>query len=166
MAANTNLSEALRKAHRCIDVGDEAELAKLIHQNSGLLSARDRSGRTLLSDAVVRGQANIVRLLVARGADVNAVDEVGMSALHYAATEESCELCEILLANGCYVDAQDMWGNTPLSNAVFNSRGRGDVIQLLIRNGADKTIANKRGISPETLAKSIKNHDIAKWLDA
>jgi ankyrin repeat protein len=62
------------------------------------------------------------------------------------------------------VDAQDIHGNTPLSRAVFDSKGRGQVIKLLLSSGANKDLKNKHGISPEDLAKSIGNYDVSKLL--
>ena len=62
------------------------------------------------------------------------------------------------------MDAPDVNGNTPLSNAVFDSRGRDQMIKLLLSFGANKTLKNKHGVSPEDLAKSIGNYDVSKFL--
>jgi ankyrin repeat protein len=52
----------------------------------------------------------------------------------------------------------------PLSHAVFESRGRGEMIRLLLSFGADKALKNKHGVSPENLARTIANYDVSIFL--
>jgi ankyrin repeat protein len=47
--------------------------------------------------------------------------------------------------------------------AVFNSRGRGDLIELLRANGADPRVANSSGQTPVGLARLIGNFDVAQF---
>ncbi len=46
-------------------------------------------------------------------------------------------IAELLLAAEPRIDAQDAHGNMPLSTAVFESRGGGDLVMLLRQHGAD-----------------------------
>ncbi|MEO7702080.1 MAG: ankyrin repeat domain-containing protein [Opitutus sp.] len=62
------------------------------------------------------------------------------------------------------VDPVDVHGNTPLWRAVFNSCGRGELIELLISRGADPTKKNKSGTTPKDLAETIANYEVAKFL--
>jgi len=84
--------------------------------------------------------------------------------LHFAARAFNPDATKLLLDNGAEGDAQDSNGNTPLSTAVFESRGRGSVIEVLLQNGADKNLKNKYGVSPSDLAESIANYDVKKFL--
>jgi len=43
---------------------------------------------------------------------------------------------------------------------VFYSKGKGAVIRLLRQNGADDNLANKHGVTPLGLAKTIANFDV------
>ena len=61
------------------------------------------------------------------------------------------------------VDAVDAHGNTPLGRAVFNSGEDGAVIAALRKAGADPTLPNASGVSPVSLARTIGNHDVAKF---
>jgi ankyrin repeat protein len=90
-------------------------------------------------------------------------DRLGFTPLHLAAQEGSVEAARILLDHGAVVDAVNNFGNTPLFVAVFNSRGRGDVIQLLRANGADAHRANNTGQTPVGLARLIGNFDVAQY---
>ena len=56
-----------------------------------------------------------------------------------------------------------MFGNTPLSMAVFESEGRGDLILLLRDHGADPLHVNEAGQTPVGLARLIASHDVAKF---
>jgi ankyrin repeat protein len=73
-------------------------------------------------------------------------------------------MAKLLLDHGAAADAQDAHGNTPLSHAVFESRGRGEMIRLLLSFGADKALKNKHGVSPENLARTIANYDVSIFL--
>ena len=64
------------------------------------------------------------------------------------------------------MDTQDVHGNSPLWRAVFDSKGRDGVIKLLLSAGASKSLRNKHGVSPESLAKSIANYDVSIFLEA
>jgi ankyrin repeat protein len=106
----------------------------------------------------------VAEILLKHGADVNAQDNQGWTALHFAAQNYSEEAIKMLLANNCEVDVKDMHGNTPLFRAVFNSKGRGEVIQLLICHGADKNLKNNHGMSPSDLASTIANYNITQYM--
>ncbi len=124
---------------------------------------RDRAGRTPLFYAAQAGQYDIVLDLVDQGADLNAADKVLKTALHFAAVSYQTEIVELLLKSGARVDSPDANGNTALFDAVFNSRGRGDVIKILLAYGAEKSLKNNHGVSPEDLAQSIANYDVSKF---
>jgi hypothetical protein len=56
-------------------------------------------------------------------------------------------------------------GNSPLFVATFNSRGRGDLIGLLLSDGANPDLVNRHGQSPRGLAGLIANYDIGQFFD-
>jgi ankyrin repeat protein len=60
---------------------------------------------------------------------------------------------------------QDMHGNTALWRAVYESRGRGEMIRILCAHGADKNLRNKNAVSPEELARTIANYDVMQFFD-
>jgi len=109
------------------------------------VAGTDRGGRTPLHYAALANDADAVSELLTEGADPSAPDRLGFTPLHFAAQEGASAAAEILLAAGAQVDAANSDGNTPLSTAVFNSRGRGELIQLLRRRGADPWHRNNTG---------------------
>ena len=123
----------------------------------------DRMGRTELHYAAGDGNMEATRALIVGGARVDLPDDNGWTPLHFAAQAYSVPVAEALLAAGASVDAQDSHGNTPLARAVFESCGRGELIALLRRSGADATRVNTHGVSPLSLAHTIANYDVAQF---
>jgi ankyrin repeat protein len=68
-----------------------------------------------------------------------------------------------LLDASAEVDGRDEHGNTPLLNAVFNSRGNGDAIDLARSRRADPYAPNAHGQTPLGLARLIANYDVARY---
>jgi ankyrin repeat protein len=123
----------------------------------------DRCGRTDLHCAAADGDAAKVRALLATGLNPGAPDDNGWTPLHFAVQTWSLEICVARLDAGAPVDSEDIHGNTPLNRAVFESRGRGEIIQLLRARGADPLLENSHGVSPLGLAHTIANFDVRQF---
>jgi ankyrin repeat protein len=121
---------------------------------------RDSDGRTALMHAAMDGKGEFLDLLIRFGADINASDKNGFTALHFAAQEFQVACAKTLLDAGALVDSQDRFGNTPLWRATFSSRGRGEMITLLLERGANPGTKNLSGNSPVDLADTIANYDL------
>lgn len=125
------------------------------------LDAVDREGRTALFYAALDGDVDRVASLVGEGSNVDAKDGRLETPLHFAARGHHLEVVEMLLLAGAEVDPQDEHGNTPLWRAVFEAEGRLEVVRCLLRAGADRALKNTHGVSPEDLAKTMANYDMA-----
>lgn len=125
----------------------------------------DRYGRTPLHHAVSDGDLARVKELLECGTDPNSRDDDGWRPLHFAALRGIPDLIVLLLDAGATVDPCDEHGNTPLWRAVFESRGKGEVIKLLRAAGANPHTQNKRGISPVLLARTIASFDVRPFFD-
>jgi uncharacterized protein len=123
----------------------------------------DRAGRTPLHYAALDGDSGRVRQLLASGLIAGAPDDNGWTPLHFTAQSNAADAAAILLNAGGSVDARDAHGNTPLFTAVFNSRGHGEVIELLRAHGADPYAKNNHGVSPLSLARTIANFDVRQF---
>ena len=129
------------------------------------VDAIDRQGRTALFYASAKGDLAVVSKLIEANANVNVKDKDLNSPLHFAASSYQTAIADFLLKHGALPNAENAHGNTPLSNAVFDSKGRGEMIRLLLSWGASKTTKNHHGVSPEDLAKSIGNYDVAQFFE-
>lgn len=128
----------------------------------------DRYGRSELHYAPQHRpeveRAALAERLIAEGCLIDQQDRQGWAPLHFAAQEWSVPVASVLIAKGAHVDLKDQHGNTPLGKAVLNSRGRGDLIKLLIEAGADPDEENAHGISPRGLAETIANFDVKQHM--
>lgn len=123
----------------------------------------DAYGRSPIHTAIIDGDLARATRLLAEGASPSSPDDNGWTPLHFAAQGMRADLARLLLEAGAEVDATDSHGNTPLAKAVFNSKGQGDLILLLRAHGADPTRANRHGVSPLSLARTIANYDVAQF---
>jgi ankyrin repeat protein len=113
---------------------------------------RNDRGYTPLHDAVIRGELERLRSLLAAGADVNAPirsnepysSEWGATPLHLAARDGRAEIVDLLLEAGARVDAQDDRGAT----ALHWSAGQPGVAAALIERGANANAADRAGRTP------------------
>jgi ankyrin repeat protein len=91
--------------------------------------------QTPLEGAVVMGQVDVVRLLIARGADVHRrCSGIHRPLLTVAAGNGDVEICRILIEKGLRVDEIDERGYTAIHVAACE--GRSEVSRLLIDAGA------------------------------
>jgi hypothetical protein len=114
------------------------------------LDKRNQNDETPLMLAALRGNIELSRLLLSRGADVN---KPGWTALHYAASGEQTEIVRMLLDQYAYIDAEAPSGNTPLMMAVMY--GPEANINVLLSAGADPTLKNNAGRTAMDLAEGI-----------
>lgn len=97
----------------------------------------DHEGRSPLHYAALKNDAREVTRLIAAGNAPDSSDSQGFTPLHFAAQEYALNAAASLLDLGATVDQTNHFGNTPLFVAVFNSRGRPEMINLLRSRGAD-----------------------------
>jgi uncharacterized protein len=123
----------------------------------------DWAGRTPLHYAALDGDSELISQLLVSGLIVDAPDDNGWTPLHFAAQSNAADAIAILLKAGAAVDKRDGNGNTPLVTAVFNSRGKGEIINLLRAHGADPYAKNNHGGSALSLARTIANFDVRQF---
>jgi len=105
------IMEAVRK-------GDIAALRAILRENPVLVGARGERGQSPLQEALLAGQSEAVRFLIAAGADVNSRDEMGRTPLHRAVLARDVEIVRLLLAGGADPLVRSAYGNTPLDLAL------------------------------------------------
>ena len=147
--------------HEYVFLGDSDGIRRALAEGAEV-EALDRESRTPLINAAIDNRLECAETLLAAGADVNAQDRRGNSALHCAAQNWHPRMVALLIENGAVVDLEDTYGNTPLARAVFESKGREEVVRILLSAGADKDHKNKHGQSPYGLAQIVANYDLKK----
>lgn len=126
--------------------GDVKSLSKLPPGTVDLESA-DAAGNTPLMRAASRGEADLFRLLVERGAKVDARNGARATPLMVTADPK---LADLLISKGADVNAADGEGGTALMSAARN--GRAELTLLLIERGADAGARDSSGRTALALA--------------
>lgn len=124
----------------------EAAAALLAHPRIAI-DAVNQAGETPLMMAALRGQLDMARRLIEKGAAIN---REGWSPLHYAASGPEPEVVRLLLDKGAVIDARSPNGTTPLMMAA--RYGAIDAADLLRQRGADPALRNERDLTAADFA--------------
>jgi ankyrin repeat protein len=112
---------------------------------------------TDVTDAVMRGDSEAVRRLLAQKADVNARQADGATALHWAVYRDDLATVELLLKAGATAKVANNFGATPLSLAAEN--GNPAIVQRLLDAGADPN--ERMGNSDTALMMASRTGNLA-----
>jgi ankyrin repeat protein len=119
-------------------------------------------GAPALLDAVERGDADNVRLLLEQGANVNGSAPDGTTALHVAVQREDRTLVDLLLRAGADTKAVNRYGVAPLFVAV--TAGNAPIVERLLTAGADPKAALPEGETALMTASRTGNADVIRVL--
>lgn len=108
---------------------DVAEVKKWLDQNAGVNVAAVMD-RTPLYFAASMASAEIVQLLLDKGAQPNACDDDGMTPLHIAIENKRFDIADLLIANNANINYQYQDKVTPLHTAFFISLKNEDTVCL------------------------------------
>lgn len=156
-----------------LDLAAQSGSAKIVSilLNSGAdINDDDVFGRTALHSAAADGNLEIVKLLVERGANLNLCDRQGISTLALAVRysgnlDVARYLLQKLAAQGdknSYITAVDIRGQTVLHAAAAG--GNLGIVKLLIEEGADLGLRDKKGNSALSWAVQGGSMDIVQYL--
>ena len=123
------------------------------------VESRNASDESPLMLVALRGQVDLVKKLIDRGADVN---KTGWTALHYAATNGHLEIMNLLLEHHAYIDAESPNATTPLMMAAHY--GSADAVRLLLSAGADPALKNQLGMSAIDFANKANRTEAAELI--
>lgn len=143
--ANPNAKDKVGSTALIQGAGDPEKARLLIHAGADV-NAQSGTGRTALHmAATVSGGAEVVKMLLDKGAKVDVKDNVNPIPVLFTGGGKATALTEagrtgdlasikMLVAAGAQVNTTDPRGVTVLSEAVLY--GRGDVVKWLLDNGA------------------------------
>lgn len=144
---------------------DSLRVARHLSEQPGLnLEARNPAGETALMLAAIRGHLDLVQRLLERRAQVN---HPGWTPLHYAAShdgERALPIAQLLLEHHAFINARSPNGSTPLMLAAHY--GRREVVELLLREGAEPLARNQQGLNAIDFAMLARRADVAEAIAA
>jgi ankyrin repeat protein len=170
-AAAPTLRDLRKQLVETIRGGTPAQVEALLERHPGLADARNAHGNTPVREAIGVRRAEMVALLLDRGADPLQVNHGG-SSLMDAATAAGCRACAALLvARGCRLRTGDAAGlgllrelrallaaspaaageRDRVGGAPLHAAARGDqpaAVRLLLDRGADIAAVNRHGHPP------------------
>lgn len=126
---------------------DDLAKTRMLLDAGADVNAASQLGRTPLIAAAASSQsADVVRLLLARGANLHAADNSGVTALNAAANADNREAAELLLERGADPNAQARLPQaaTPLMGAAINGNAA-LATSLLARKGNVAVVSERTG---------------------
>jgi ankyrin repeat protein len=112
-----------------------------------------------LHRAAAEGDIDEMQRLVAAGYDLHKFDDLQYTPLHYAVAEDRYKAAQWLIEAGSGIDANDeeMIGETPLCIAA--QRDYPEMVELLLRHGADPDITGWMGNTARSRADRRKDEE-------
>ena len=150
---NTGLHVALLE-------GMPAAARVLLEQPQIDVNALNKAGESPLMMAALKGNVDVARILIERGAAIN---KSGWTPLHYAATGGNVDIMNMLLNKGAQLDARSPNGTTPLMMAA--RYGSTQAVELLLQKGADPKLANELKLTALDFARQGERPDAIKILE-
>jgi ankyrin repeat protein len=96
---------------------------------------------------VKSGNLDEIRVMIEKGQDINMPIPGGQTVLQFAVMQGDVAMVGLLLGNGADFDIEDpKTGMTPLLNAARD--GRHEIVEMLVRFGADINTKNRDGDTP------------------
>jgi ankyrin repeat protein len=133
---------AIRRGH--------TEVARTLvkHMEGEGLDAKDKNGQTALHQAVVWRRAELVDVLLSKGAQVDVRDVQGNTPLMVAIRRGDIEVARMILQHteGEGLEARDEQGKTVLQLAVYD--GSHVILALLLEHGAIASSKDGNGVTP------------------
>jgi ankyrin repeat protein len=136
------------------------ETCRLLIEAGSDIERRNEHGYTPLLVAARWGHLDCVTLLLDSGADLHAYDNNGMSALDWAAG--NLPLAQLLVARGFNVNRKAPPGSWSERTALhFAARhGHAEVIAFLLASGADPTLTDRQGRTPQEIVVQSGRKDL------
>ena len=152
---NEKTNEGFTALHYAVNNGNLL-IVQLLKQYGAKFEEVTNLGKNAVHIAAEANQVTMLMyLLLNEALDIFCLDENGSTPLHWACYSGAFEAVDYLLSLKADINAQDKERITPLFLAVDNKRE--NIVRILLMNGADKNLPNKKNELPINIARK-KNY--------
>ena len=152
---NEKTNEGFTALHYAVNNGNLL-IVQLLKQYGAKFEEVTNLGKNAVHIAAEANQVTMLMYLILNEAlDIFCLDENGSTPLHWACYSGAFEAVDYLLSLKADINAQDKERITPLFLAVDNKRE--NIVRILLMNGADKNLPNKKNELPINIARK-KNY--------
>lgn len=142
--------------------GNLEAVKQSIKNSPDSVNAVNEAGNSVLVIASYKGQVEIVKLLLKKGADPNLNSNEG-SPILAAVFKGDIAIAKLLLKKKVLLTAVGRDGNSALHYAVLNKDG--EMVKLLLKHKIDPSIKNSDGQTALSLAQAEKQELLIKLLE-
>jgi ankyrin repeat protein len=142
-------------------VGRAADVKRLLEANPKLVDEVDEHHRTLFLYAAKAGHVPVLEILLKyQPAEIDRLDSYGYAPIHWAAMYAKLPVLTFFHEHKLNLDTRDYLGQSALHLAMGNPfsnihRKHAEVVELLLKYGADPTIRDKQGATPLHVAAGL-----------
>ena len=145
------------------------DVLRVILGHAGADVNAETAGVTALHAAAALNNVEAIDVLVGAGASVDHVSGGGGTPLHLAVSRGSGAAVLLLLRHGASINKQSATGRTPLHSAAVAAGTQvniAELVDLLLRQGADETVRNIDGQTAADLvgsqAENLNSREVAR----
>lgn len=144
---------------------NSTEQVKHLIESGEDVNAENESGESVLAYALrSHCDFSLLMFLVENGADIYDFDNEGVSIFEMAITYNNIQMVKYFLDKSIDVNStKRKSGFTPLMCA--SSYGRNSIVELLLKNGADKEVKDRKGFTAIDFARKMNKRSILRLLD-
>ena len=151
--------------HMAAELG-HVEILRVTIEHGADVNATDANHCTALHGAASENKVGAIDVLVEAGGNIEVRSRHGMKPLHSAAGQLSTDALVALLKHGADVNAKSLNLLSPLMVAATKAgtQGAAEVVDLLLRSGADESIADEDGnVAADVMGRAVEEeHRVAE----
>ncbi|KAJ6254865.1 ankyrin repeat and protein kinase domain-containing protein [Anaeramoeba flamelloides] len=123
------------------------EITKFLLSKGADVNRADNIGRIPLHDASDQGREDLIKILLDAGSKIDQKDQKGLTPLYYAVSSRRIAPVKILIKRGARLDFH-FGDEGKLALHFACNIGRPDIVELLIKHGADVDAMSTAGFTP------------------